>query len=59
MKYKIINTTDRKNLGLIIESDKSLYVLLNNYTFIPTNQIIKNNTLILYNHNYIIESIKI
>ena len=34
MKYKIINTTDRKNLGLIIENNVESYLLKNDYLFI-------------------------
>jgi hypothetical protein len=57
--YKIINTTDGKNLGLIIESGQKEYFLRNNYTFTPATERISNNRLYLSNTNYIIEAMLI
>jgi len=58
MKYKIFNTTDKKNLGLIIESNMKKYLLKNDYTFIPEFEIVKKDRLYLRNNNYIIEAIR-
>ena len=59
MKYKIINTTDRKNLGLIIENNVESYLLKNDYLFIPTNKKFTRDFMYLSNSNYIIEAIRI
>lgn len=58
MKYKIINTTDGKNKGLIIESGSEFYILKDNYTFIPICERLVNEYLYLNNDNYIIEAKK-
>ena len=59
MKYKIINTTDRKNLGLVILRGQEKYVLGNGYTFIPAVEKVFDDRILLSNNNYIIEAIKI
>lgn len=59
MKYKIVNTTDGKNLGLIIDIDKEKHTLQNGYTFIPTDKMLCDDFLHLSNSNYIIYAIKI
>ena len=59
MKYKIISTTDHKNLGRIIESGKSEYILSFGFLFKPVTEISNEDRIFLANSNYQIEGVRI
>jgi len=59
MKYKIISTTDYKNLGHIIESGKLEYILSFGFLFKPVTEMSDENRIFLASSNYQIEGARV
>ena len=59
MKYKIISTTDDKNLGRIIEGGKKEYILSFGFLFKPVTEIANEHSIFLASSNYQIEGARI
>jgi hypothetical protein len=59
MKYKIISTTDDKNLGHVIENGQKEYILSFGFLFKPLTEIVNEHSIFLANSNYQIEGVRL